>query len=82
MMFITLYISQNIKCNHKTRAQKDVFSYLEMRSDLVLGFLKVLVKPLLLSLQITTIQRCYYVLHVLVKASSEEKCVSMYIKVW
>ena len=53
MMFITLYIYQNIKCNHKTRAaQKDVFSYLEMRSDLVLGFE---VQPLLLSLQITTI---------------------------
>ena len=53
MMFITLYISQNIKSNHKTRAaQKCVFSYLEMRSDLVLGFE---VQPLLLSLQITTI---------------------------
>ena len=52
MMFITLYIYQNIKCNHKTRAQKDVFSYLEMRSDLVLGFE---VQPVLLSLQITTI---------------------------
>ena len=52
MMFITLYISQNIKCNHKTLAQKDVFSYSEMRSDLVLGFE---VQPLLLSLQITTI---------------------------
>ena len=80
MMFITLYISQNIKCNHKTLAQKDVFSYLEMRSDLVLRYWYV--EPLLLSLQITTIQRCYSVLHVLVKASSEEKCVSMYIKVW
>ena len=72
MMFITLYISQNIKCNHKTRAQKDVFSYLEMRSDLVLGFE---VQPLLLGLQITTIISRD-------ATTSEEKCVSMYIKVW